>query len=289
LADGTDDAALKKTALAKASDGLAAWCGSSDAGGSYGYDANLGGIIGEPASFGSERYNDHHFHYGYVIHAAAIVATLDGTFERRYGDCIDLLVRDVAAPRGDPSFPFLRSMDPYAGHSWANGVTRFADGQNQESVSEAVLAWHAVAMWGDATGQRDVSLRGRWLLAQELQGARSYWFDAGTTKTFPAGFAYLMVSILWGGKADYATFFDPSDAAIHGIQFFPAVEAIRGLAGNGVAATLVTPLANGSDATLWINHLRLVAAMANGRTPDPGRPLDAFYSESYVRNWLAAH
>jgi hypothetical protein len=284
LADGTDDPTLKRAALGKTVAGIGEWCG-----GKYGYDARLGGIIGEPASFGSEHYNDHHFHYGYVVHAAAIAATLDRSFERRYGDCVDLLVRDIAAPRGDPSFPFVRYMDPYAGHSWANGLTRFADGQNQESVSEAVQAWYAVAAWGDATGQGDLSSRGRWLLAQELQGAKSYWLDTGKTKTLPAGFAYPMVSIVWGGKADYATFFDAADAAVRGIQFFPAISAIDGLADAATVRRLLSPLAGKDDAGQWTNHLRLVARMAGVRTPEPGRPLDPFYSESYVRNWWAAH
>lgn len=289
LAHGTDDAALKKEALSKASEGLGAWCSARDGGGSFAYDARLGGVIGSPTSFGSEHFNDHHFHYGYMIHAAAIVADLDGSWERRYGDCIDLLVRDIAAPRNDPSFPYLRHMDVFAGHSWANGLTRFQDGQNQESVSEAVQAWHAMALWGDATGQDALARRGRWLLSQELLGAKTYWFNAGKTKTLPEEFGHPMVSILWGGKADFATFFDASDAAIHGIQFFPAVPAIANLAKNGVARTLVAPIANRQEASLWVNHMRLVAALAGERAPDPGRPLDAFYSESYVRNWLATH
>jgi endo-1,3(4)-beta-glucanase len=284
LAAGTADAELKTSAIGKAGEGLAAWCG-----GKYSYDARLGGVIGEPTSFGSEHYNDHHFHYGYVIHAAAIVAELDPSWEKRYGDCIDVLVRDIAADRGDASFPFLRYMDAYAGHSWANGLTRFADGQNQESVSEALQAWHAIALWGDVTRQKDLSTRGRWLVSQELSGAKTYWFNAGKTKTFPEGFAKPMVSILWGGKADFATFFDGSDAAIHGIQFFPAVPAVALLLEGGVGRDLVAPLARAAQPTIWTNHLRIVAPLAKERAPDPGRPLDAFYSESYVRNWLATY
>ena len=30
--------------------------------------------------FGNSYYNDHHFHYGYFIHAAAIIAYLDPTW-----------------------------------------------------------------------------------------------------------------------------------------------------------------------------------------------------------------
>lgn len=285
LADGTDDEALKASALAKAADGLASWC--SGRGGRYAFDTRLGGIVGEPTSFGSEHFNDHHFHYGYAIHAAAVVAGLDRGFERRYGDCIDLLVRDIAADRGDRSFPFLRHMDPYAGHSWANGLTRFADGQNQESVSEAAHAWYAVALWGDVTRDRKLGARGRWLLAMETLGAKSYWFNAGETKTLPAGFAHPMASIVWGGKIDYATFFDPSDAAVRGIQFFPATVALRPLLDRAVTSSIIEPAAHGTG--LWPNHLRIVLGMTGAAYGVPEGELDAFYSRSYVQNLLATY
>ena len=145
-----------------------------------------------------------------------------------------------------------------------------------------------MALWGDVTRDKAVALRGRWLLSQELQGAKTYWFNAAPTKTLPAGFAHPMVSILWGGKADYATFFDGSDAAIHGIQFFPAVPAIKGLFNGVIARDFATPLANEPGDALWTNHLRLVAALAGQRAPKPGTQLDAFYSASYVRNLLTA-
>lgn len=42
------------------------------------YNAQWGSLIGSPPSYGSDRpLNDHHFHYGYFIRAAAEVARLD--------------------------------------------------------------------------------------------------------------------------------------------------------------------------------------------------------------------
>ncbi len=287
LADGTDDVSLKEQALDAAADGLVSWCGDNDDAGRYEYDTRLGGIIGEPTSFGSEHYNDHHFHYGYVIHAAAIVTRLDPDWADDYGDCIDALARDIAADFGDTSFPANRYMDVYAGHSWANGLTRFTDGQNQESVSEAVHAWYSVALWGDVVGDAKLGVRGRWLTAMESLGAKTYWFNASRTKTLPDGFAHPMISILWGGKVDYATFFDPSDAAIRGIQFFPATMALEPIVSDEIVDRLVRPVLQGDG--LWPNHLRLVAAMtADTTTGQPSGELDAFYSRSYVRNWLTS-
>ncbi len=38
------------------------------------YDEQGKGIVGLTPSFGSDEYNDHHFHYGYFLYAAGILA-----------------------------------------------------------------------------------------------------------------------------------------------------------------------------------------------------------------------
>jgi len=40
--------------------------------------------------------NDHHFHYGYLIAAAAAVAEADPQFAAGYGSVVNLLVDDVS-------------------------------------------------------------------------------------------------------------------------------------------------------------------------------------------------
>ena len=47
--------------------------------------------------FGNTYYNDHHFHYGYFIHAAAIIGYLDPSWLATNKDWVNLLVRDVSA------------------------------------------------------------------------------------------------------------------------------------------------------------------------------------------------
>jgi len=55
------------------------------------YDANLGGIVtsdgleNTQADFGNGRYNDHHFHYGYVLYASAVLGKLKPSFVTKYG------------------------------------------------------------------------------------------------------------------------------------------------------------------------------------------------------------
>jgi endo-1,3(4)-beta-glucanase len=48
--------------------------------------------------FGNTYYNDHHFHYGYFVHAAAIIAYLDPAWlnQGTNKDWVNMLVRDFA-------------------------------------------------------------------------------------------------------------------------------------------------------------------------------------------------
>ncbi|GAB5370922.1 hypothetical protein AAMO2058_001534800 [Amorphochlora amoebiformis] len=66
--------------------------------------------------FGNGYYNDHHFHYGYIVYAAAVVAKFLPQWAEDYKEFVLLLIRDVANPSpDDTSFPQFRHMDFYAG------------------------------------------------------------------------------------------------------------------------------------------------------------------------------
>ena len=149
-------------------------------GGAFFYDRRWGTLIGYPSSYGSAAaLNDHHFHYGYFLRAAAEVGRRDPAWigPDRYGPFIDLLIRDIAsARRDDPAFPFLRVFDPYAGHSWASGDGVAGDGNNQESSSEAMAAWSALVLLGEERGDRALRDLGAFLYASELAAIEAYWF-----------------------------------------------------------------------------------------------------------------
>lgn len=71
----------------------------------------------------SFRYNDHHFHYGYHISAAAIVAKHRPQWGVKYFERILLYVRDIANPSADDEFfPMYRQKDWYLGNSFAAGL-----------------------------------------------------------------------------------------------------------------------------------------------------------------------
>jgi endo-1,3(4)-beta-glucanase len=181
------------------------------------YDEKARSAIGLTASFGSDELNDHHFHYGYLLAAAGMLAADDAALTADLRDVMDLLAADIASATPSDDLPQLRSFDPYAGHSWASGTSPFADGNNQESSSEAVNAWNGLGLWAAASGQDALATQATWLLSTEAATARDYWTDP----TLPAGFSHQVVALNWGGKRDWATWFSPEPSAMLGIQLLP--------------------------------------------------------------------
>jgi endoglucanase Acf2/chitodextrinase len=178
--------------------------GVTEAEEAFSYWDEFGSLIGYPAGFYSSEYlNDHHFHYGYFVKAAAELARHDEQFIDEYGDMVDLLIREYqnwerptsdslseTTPRDSPkdAFPYLRNFDPYEGHSWASGFG-LGSGPNQESSSEAMMASSSVIMWAEhrmATAEsdteretyremRDTAIA---VYTEEMHAIWEYWFDA---------------------------------------------------------------------------------------------------------------
>ncbi len=192
--------------------------------GMFWYDANWGALIGSPSSYGSDKeLNDHHFHYGYLVKAAAEIARHDPDWARtnRWGGMVDLVIRDFASPdRHDPMFPFLRNFDPYAGHTWASGHAQFGDGNNNESSSEAMNAWTALILWGELTGRSSVRDLGVWLYTTEMQAIQEYWFDL-RDENHPINFKPSVMTMMWGGKGANETWFTADPQLVHGINWLP--------------------------------------------------------------------
>ena len=192
------------------------------------YDQTWGGLCSSAglrdggADFGNGLYNDHHFHYGYHIYAAAVVGKEDSSFINQYKEKLLTYARDFANPSTeDPYFPVTRNKDWFNGHSWASGVTEFGDNRNQESTSEAINGYYGVHLLGVALGDNDMRDFGRLLLAMEIRSARKYWHIEDTS-IYPADFApNRMVGVLWDTKVDYATWFGGNVEYIHGIQMLP--------------------------------------------------------------------
>ncbi len=187
------------------------------------YNKPWGTLIGYPASYGSdEALNDHHFHYGYFIRAAAELARQEPEWasQAQWGAMVNLLIRDCANPeRSDPLFPFLRNFDIYEGHTWADGKGDFADGNNNESSSEAMNAWTGMILWGELTGDKKLRDTGIYLYVTEKDAIDNYWFDVN--KLYPKAFTRSLASMVWGAKAVFATWFSGDPIHMHGINLLP--------------------------------------------------------------------
>lgn len=66
-------------------------------------------------------------------------------------------------------------MDWYSGHSWAAGIQINPEGKDQESSSEAVNAYYAIACLGSVLGDAELEAWGRLLTGMEILGAQTYW------------------------------------------------------------------------------------------------------------------
>lgn len=181
-------------------------------------------VAGKNSEFGNEKGNDHHFHYGYYLRSAAVLFGARPGAGDDLKAILDEMAFDIAnSDRSSERYPFLRHFSPYAGHSWADGEALFQDGNNQESSSEAMNAWYGLYLWGKATDNNRLSKTGRGLYANELLGLKSYWF--GEANPFPSEFKHPVVSLVWGGKRDYATWFSADPMHIQGIQWLPITPA----------------------------------------------------------------
>lgn len=220
------------------------------------YNQAWGSLVGFPAGdaafgFGNQTFlNDHHFHWGYFIRASATLvnalsnnlcaAKQGDTFGSDYGPMVEHLIRDLAADYGDPLYPAYRYFDPYMGHSSASGAGQYADGNNQESSSEAINAWYALILWAKyaagittpgslantTIGQYAQALlpRAVYMYASETDAARLYWFneDAVVQGVFP--FQGNTFSNLYDDKHEVNGFgFIPTDIPeyLHIIEWLP--------------------------------------------------------------------
>ena len=67
------------------------------------------GLHNEQADFGNGMYNDHHFHYGYHVYAAAVLARADPSWGQQWNDRVLHMISDVAEPsRASQWYPFTR-------------------------------------------------------------------------------------------------------------------------------------------------------------------------------------
>lgn len=177
-------------------------------------------------NFGNTVYNDHHFHYGYFVYAAAVLAKYNPEWERRWRPKILAIARDYGNPSAtDSSFPVARHKDWFLGFSWAGGIhAATPNGRNQESTSEAINSYYALYAYGavvDAPFASELKDVGRLFIAMESHGADTYWHVRSNSPIYGDDFPHKVVGILWEHAATYQTWFGTNPYLVGGIQLLP--------------------------------------------------------------------
>ena len=192
------------------------------------YDKTYGGLVttsslADPmANFGSGWYADHHFHFGYFVNAAAVLARFDQPFYESNKAALDSFVRDICNPDStDTDYPVARHKDFYDGHSWASGLFQQANGKGQESSSEAVNAYYGAYLYGLATGNTDLLRFSHILLTMEIQAAQTYWHMSSDDIYDSMFSSSRMVGNIGALDATTSTWFGNDLEFVHGINMMP--------------------------------------------------------------------
>jgi endoglucanase Acf2 len=183
-------------------------------------------LIGFNESYYSGLFTDNHFHYGYIIQAAALLAMADYNYVNQYNGILTMIAKQYANwDKADGNFPFMRTFDPWMGHSYAGGVSS-PNGNNQESTSEAMQSWHALYFLGSALGNNAMRDAGAFGYLSESKATLEYWFNRNGD-VWPAAYNHSVVGILWPGGYVYGTYFGIDPQWIHGIQMLPISPAFH--------------------------------------------------------------
>ncbi|MDB5102348.1 MAG: Endo,3(4)-beta-glucanase [Fibrobacteres bacterium] len=222
IANLAGDIAKRDDLVKKLETGLESWL---TAGGQQQlfYNKTWSALVGYPASYNSDtRLSDHHFHFGYFLMGAAVVAQFDPAWaqKEKWGGMVEMLIREVNSwDENDPLFGRFRYFDAYEGHGWADGMG-FDRGNNQESSSESMNCNAGIIQWGIHTGNKAIRDLGIFMYVNETRAIEQYWFDVDDA-VFPAAFTHNAVGMVWSNGGAYGTWFSGDPGAIHGINILP--------------------------------------------------------------------
>lgn len=262
------------------------------------YDTKFKGITSQASQithdagvdFGSSLYNDHHFHYGYFVHAAAVVGYVDakynGTWAQDNKDWINSLIRDVANPSTEDShFPVSRMFNWFHGHSWAAGLQAGGDGKNQESSSEDYNFAYGMKLWGRVIGDHSMESRGDLMLAVSRRSMNMYYLYRDNNEVEPSEIVSNKVAgILFDNKIDYTTYFGSNIEYIHGIHMLPITPASSLIRESAFVSEewseKLSPIVDSLNSG-WAGILRLNQALIN-----PASSYSFFSSPDFSNNYL---
>lgn len=243
------------------------------------------GFSDATADFGATTYNDHHFHYSYVIYAAAVLGYLDPAWLTTANvEWVNTLVRDVANPSpADPFFPQFRNMDWYIGHGVAHGIKDdSASGKDQESSSEDYNFSYGLKLWGHVTGNADLEGLGNMMCAVNMRSMNNYILLGPDNKNVPLAYAQNYANgVTYANSMGYFTYFGAQVQYVNGIHMLPLtpispyVRTAKFVQGEW--DSLLAPLHDEIWNTGWAGILYSDLAIS-----DPGTSWDFFNNGSVV-------
>ena len=194
------------------------------AGGAFGFFARYDdwhALVGFNPSYGTQTFNDLHFHCGYFIRTLGLLGMYDPQFVNDYAPMSRAIVKSYNNyDRTDTSEPFLRMFDVWEGHCNAGGLSG-SNGENQESSSEAMQSWTGMFLLGSVLDDPQMTAAGAMGFAMESASTNEYWQDiAGTNR--PSTYTKGIAGQVWGGHTSFNTFFSADPAWVYGIQYVPA-------------------------------------------------------------------
>uniref|UniRef100_K3WW36 glucan endo-1,3-beta-D-glucosidase n=1 Tax=Globisporangium ultimum (strain ATCC 200006 / CBS 805.95 / DAOM BR144) TaxID=431595 RepID=K3WW36_GLOUD len=230
IADTVGNETLRDTLLDSLEEWLTPWLvGSND--NHFVYDDTWGGLCSKNGlkgvfwmtDFGNGWYNDHHFHYGYLLYSVAVVTKFRPAFGEAHKAPIVAIARDIASSSADDKyFPFARHFSWFDGHSFASGVYTLDGGKSQESVSEAINAYYGVYLVGKALKIPEVEHMGHLLMSLEIRAAKTYWQMSSGSDIYEDVYAQnKMTGQIAATKVSYTTWFGPEIEHMHLINMIP--------------------------------------------------------------------
>ncbi|XP_045818216.1 primary septum endo-1,3(4)-beta-glucanase-like [Trifolium pratense] len=211
------------------------WLDGTFNGNGFLYDHKWGGIVTKQGCadsndyIGTEFYNAQLNQLGYFLYGIAVLVKLDPDWGRKYKSQTYSLMEDFMnlSTCSNPNYTRLRCFDLYKLHSWAGGLTEFADGRYQKGTSEGINAYYSATLIGLAYGDANVVATGSTLTAFEIKAAQMWWHVKKGGNMYEDEFteANRMIGLAWSNKRDMELWFGYLGArqCLLGIQVLPLV------------------------------------------------------------------
>ena len=243
------------------------------------FDEKFGTMLYSTNNFSNNsRVSDHHFTSGYLAFASAVLAMYDSSFLTQYGDMAKLVLQDYMNDGENEKMPVLRGFDTYAGHSWADGIGDFGDGNDQESCGEALNSWTGGYLLAKALGDVSLANAAMYGFATEMTAIKQYWFNYDEDNWIDSLKDHThVIGILWGGKNSCATWFGSNPEFIYGIHWLPTGEYLSNyVIGDGEKAVFQKIYSEmetkcGGSPRIWRSNMWAVEALV-----DPSKTLREF-------------